>query len=44
MAIQQPVNHGTIQKVCYLHNGIFHPIHLCDTLSNLLFRVPYLIH
>ena len=43
MAIQQQINHGTIQKVCYLHNGIFIPF-TCDTLSNLLFRVPYLIH
>ena len=23
------INHGAIQKVWHLHNGIFHPIHLC---------------
>ena len=26
------VKHGTIQKVCHLHNIIFHLIQLCHTL------------
>ena len=24
------IKHGAIQKVCHLHNGIFHPIQLCQ--------------
>ena len=32
MTIKQQVNHGAIQKVCLLHNDIFHPIDLCHTL------------
>ena len=43
MTIKQQLNHGTIQKVGHLHNGIFHPIHICHTLSILLFHVPYVI-
>ena len=34
MAIQQQINHGTIQKVCYLHNGIFIPF-TCVTLCQI---------
>ena len=26
--VKQQINHGTIQRLCHLHNGIFHPIHL----------------
>ena len=31
MTIKQ-INRGAIQKVCHLHNNIFHFIHLCLTL------------
>ena len=24
MTVKQRINHGAIQKVCHLHNGIFH--------------------
>ena len=44
MTIKQQINHETIQKVCHLHNDVFHPIHLHHTLSVLLFHVPYVIH
>ena len=27
MTIKQHINHGAIQKICHLHNGIFHHIH-----------------
>ena len=27
------INHGAIQKVCHLHNGIFHSIHLCHIVN-----------
>ena len=40
MTIKQQINHGAIQKVCHLHNDIFHPIHLCHTLSILLYHIP----
>ena len=33
MIIKQQINHGTIQKVCHLHNGIFDPIHSCVVIS-----------
>ena len=33
MTIKQQIDHSTIQKVSYLHNGIFHPFHLCHKLS-----------
>ena len=33
MTIKQQNNHGTIQKEYLSHNGIFHPIYLCHTLS-----------
>ena len=26
MSIKQQINHVTNQKVCHLHNGIFHPL------------------
>ena len=29
MTVKQQSNHGAIQKVRHLHNGIFYPIHLC---------------
>ena len=35
MTIKQQINHGTIQKICYLHNGIFHSIYLCHTFVTL---------
>ena len=27
------INHGAIQKVCHLHKGSFHSIHLCHTVN-----------
>ena len=33
MTIKQQINHGAIEKVCQLDNGIFPSIHLCHTLS-----------
>ena len=30
---KQKINHGAMQKVCHLHNDIFHLIHQCLTLS-----------
>ena len=36
MTIKQQIKLGGIQKVCHLHNGIFHPIHLCQFCSKLL--------
>ena len=27
MATKQKISHGTIQKVCYFHNDIFHSFH-----------------
>ena len=46
MAIKKEVSHRVTQKVCHLHNGIFHsiPVHLCHTLSVLLYRFPCVIH
>ena len=44
MTVKQQTSHGTIQKVCHLHNGIFHPIHLGHTLSILLFHLPNVIY
>ena len=44
MTIKQRINHGTIQKVCHLHDRIFRPIHLSHTLSILLFHLPCDIH
>ena len=29
MLIKEKISHGTIQTVCHLHNGMYHPIHLC---------------
>ena len=43
MTVKQQVNHGTIQRVCQLDNGIFHPIHLCHTLLILLFNLTCVI-
>ena len=33
MTVKQQINHGTIQRVCRLLNGIFHPIHLGHTFT-----------
>ena len=30
MTVKQHVNHGAIQKVCHLRNGIFHSSNLCQ--------------
>ena len=35
MTIKQKINHGAIQKVCPLHNGIFHSI---NPIQDGLFR------
>ena len=43
MTIKQQINHGDIQKVCHLHNDIFHSIHLCHTLPTLLYHLPCII-
>ena len=32
MTKQKQIKHEAIQKVCHLHNGIFHPIQLFVTL------------
>ena len=42
MAVKQHINHGAIQKVCHLHNGIFHSMNLCHTfsISSLLSQSP----
>ena len=37
------MRHGTIQKVCPLHNGIFRLIQLCHTLLILLYHFPCVI-
>ena len=34
--------HGGIHNVCHLHNGIFHPIQLGNTLLILLYHFPVL--
>ena len=45
MTIKQQFEHGVIQNVCNLHNGIFHLIHLCHTLSFVNFSAsPPLCH
>ena len=31
MTVKQHFNHGAIQKLCHLHNGVFHFIRLCHT-------------
>ena len=36
MTIKQQINHGTIEKVCHLHNGIYYPftqVTLCQFYS-----------
>ena len=33
MTNKQQINDAAMQKVCHLHNDIFHPIHQCLTLS-----------
>ena len=43
MTTNQQINHGVIQKVCHLHNCIFHPIHLRRSLSTLLYHFPCVI-
>ena len=32
MTVKQQTNYGIIQKLCHLHNGIFHHIHLGHSL------------
>ena len=44
MTVKQHINHGAIQKVCHLHNGIFHSINLCYTFSILLYHLLCVIH
>ena len=44
MTINWKTKYGAIQKACHLHNGIFHPIQLCHTLSNLVHHFPCVIH
>ena len=44
MTIKQQINHGAIQKVCHLHNGIFHYINLCHTLTILLYLLSCVTH
>ena len=44
MTMKQQITHGAIQELCHLHDGIFHPIHLCHTLSILLYQLPFVIH
>ena len=39
MTIKQ-INHGAIQKICHLHNDIFHSIYLCHTLPNFTLSPP----
>ena len=36
--MKQQFNYGTIQKICHLHNDIFHHIQLCHTLLILLYQ------
>ena len=43
MTIKQQINHGVIQKVCHLHNGFFHFINLCNTLSILIYHLPCVV-
>ena len=45
MRIKQQINHWTIQKVCQLHNDIFHSIHLFlfTTLPILLYHLSCVI-
>ena len=31
MTVKQQSDHGVIEKVCHLRNGIFHSINLCHT-------------
>ena len=31
VTMKQEINYETPQKVCHLHNGIFHSINLCRT-------------
>ena len=42
--VKQNINHGAIQKVYHLHNGIFHSINLCHIFSILLYRLPCVVH
>ena len=41
---KKKIKHGVIQKVCHLHNDIFHPIQICHTLSILLSYFPCIIY
>ena len=44
MIVKQQINHGTIEKVCHLHNGIFHSNDLCCTFSILVYNFRCVIH
>ena len=44
MKIKQQVHYGAIEKVRHLYKDVIHPIHLYDTLSILLYRLPCVIH
>ena len=43
MTMKLQIKHGAFQKVYHLHNGIFHSIQLCHTLSILLNYFPCVI-
>ena len=38
LTVEQHINHGAIQKVYHLHNGIFLAISLCHTFSSSLYH------
>ena len=44
MIIKTQIKRGAIQKVCHLHNDIFHHIQLCQTLSILLYDFSCVSH
>ena len=39
MTVRLYINHGAIQRVCHLHNGIFHSINLCHTFLILFYII-----
>ena len=41
--MKQQNNHGSIQKVCHLHNETFHSVHLGHILPTLLYHLPCII-
>ena len=32
MTVKEQISHGVIQKICHLHNGIFHSIGLKENI------------